>query len=367
MPDRLSGVDAISPAIERTKRQLFAPFRFRHWIRLATLCLLTGEMTGGGGGGVTGLNLPIPKTNQGGRSLLNPAEWPNQVDPRLIEFLPWIVAGVVVIFALALVVVYVASVFRFVVFETVLYDRCELMNGWRRWQRQGSSYFLWLIGFGLACFLAVIVLIGGPLYLAWLAGVFSQPGEHIALLVLGGVLLFLLAATLILVSAVGSVFTKDFVVPVMALENVGVLAGWRRVLPMLAADKGAYVVYVLMKMVLAVGSALLFGIVNFVVLLGLLVPVGILGVVIVLVASAAGLFWNPVTISLAVIAAGAVVTALIYVVAFVSAPAMVFFQAFSLHFFGSRYPLLGDRLALTTPAPNPLPIVPPAAGPLPAT
>jgi hypothetical protein len=366
VPDRLSGVDAISPAIERTKRQLFAPVRFRHWLRLATLCLLTGEMTGGGGGGWTGLNLTIPNTNRGGKGLLNPATWPNPVDPRLMEYLPWIAAGVFVIFALALVFVYVASVFRFVVFETVLYDRCELMNGWRRWQRQGSSYFLWVIGFGLACLLAVIVLIGGPLYFAWLAGVFSQPGEHIVLLALGGVLIFLLAATMILVSAVGSVFTKDFVVPVMALENVGVLAGWRRVLPMLAADKGAYVVYVLMKIVLAVGSALLFGIVNFVVLLGLLVPVGILGVVIVLVASAAGLSWNPVTISLAVVAGGLVLTVLIYVVSFVSAPAMVFFQAFSLHFFGSRYPLLGDQLALTTPAPKPSPPMAPAA-PVPAS
>jgi len=58
--------------------------------------------------------------------------------------------------------------------------------------------------------------------------------------------------------------------------------------------------------------------------------------------------------------------ALIFVVSFVSAPAMVFFQAYSLHFLGSRYPALGDQLTLTTPRPAPSAPTPPAAAPFPA-
>ena len=292
---------------------------------------------------------------------------PGKLDPQLMEYLPWMVTGVVGVFVLALIFVYVAAVFRFILFEAVLYDRSELMKGWRRWQRQGTSYFLWTIGFGLACLTVMVVLIGGPIYLAWLAGIFVQPGNHIALIVIGGVLLFLVAAVLIVTSAVASLLAKDFVVPVMALEDRKVLDGWRRLFPMLGAEKGAFTIYVLMKIVLAVGSAVIFGIIDFLVLFALLIPLGIVAVVVVLVAIALGLSWTPLTVGAAVIACGAVLLLLVYVISFVSAPAMVFFQAYTLHFFGSRYPLLGDQLALTSVASKPAPLFPPAGAPLPAS
>lgn len=366
VPLRLSGVEAISPAIERTKRQLFAPFRFRYWFRVATLCLLTGELTGGGGGSPSALlNLPLPNRHRS--EVIGLVSWPETVDSRWLSFLPWILIGLALLMALALVFVYVASIFRFVLFETVVSGRCELMAGWRRWQRQGSSYFLWLIGFGLASLAAVLILVAGPVYLAWVAGIFAEPGEHILLLVFGGVLLIVVAACVILASALGALFAKDFVVPLMAMEDIGVLEGWRRVFPMLAADKKGYALYVLIKIALAVGSALLFGIIDFVAVLALLIPLGIVAVVAIVVGAALGLHWNTVTISAVVVAGGVVATVLLYLVSFVSAPAMVFFEAYSLHFFGSRYPRLGDRLAATPPAPKPSPIVPPASGPLPAT
>ena len=43
-----SAVDAISPAFEHTKRQLFQPFRIGQWVRLALVGLLAGELGSGG-------------------------------------------------------------------------------------------------------------------------------------------------------------------------------------------------------------------------------------------------------------------------------------------------------------------------------
>ena len=40
----ISAVDAISPAFEHTKQQLFKPFRFGQWTRLAFVGLLAGEL-----------------------------------------------------------------------------------------------------------------------------------------------------------------------------------------------------------------------------------------------------------------------------------------------------------------------------------
>lgn len=51
MSKPLSAVDCVSPAIAQTKKQLFTPFQFKRWWRLAVVCILTGEFAGGGGGG----------------------------------------------------------------------------------------------------------------------------------------------------------------------------------------------------------------------------------------------------------------------------------------------------------------------------
>ena len=67
--------------------------------------------------------------------------------------------------------------------------------------------------------------------------------------------------------------------PIMAMEKVGVLDAWRRLLPMLAAEKMAFTGYVLMKIVLAMGSAIIFGIITFLTLIVLLIPLGIAAVI----------------------------------------------------------------------------------------
>ena len=336
MPPPLSAVEAISPAFHHTKRQLFQPFRFWTWARLAVVSLLTGEFAGESGGGQKPDEL---------LSLANPNwDW-------VWEYLPWVVAGVVIVVAVGLILLYIASVFRFILFDAVLSDRCGLRQGWRRWQQPGSSYFLWQIGFSLVMMTVLAVLVGGPVYLAWRAGLFRQPDEHFGLLFAGGAILFFLFLGLAILGAVASLFAKDFVVPLMALENRGALDAWRRLLPLLRAEKLAYAGYVLMKIVLALGSAIIFGIIDVILLLILLLVFGVIGVAVVLAGQAAGLGLNVFTIALTILVSVVALSFVFFVLAFVSTPAAVFFQAYTLRFFGSRYPMLGDLLNQAWPAP----------------
>lgn len=349
MPPPFSAVEAVAPAFEHTKRQLFQPFRLWTWARLAVVSLLTGEFTGGGWGGTGNFN--IPSTPSGGRK---PDEFLSLADPTwdvVREFLPWVVVGVLVVVALGLVLLYIASVFRFILFEAVLSDRCGLRQGWRRWQQPGWSYFLWQVGFSLVLTAVLALLVGAPVYLAWRAGLFHEPGKHFGLLLLGGVVLFFLFVGLALLGAVVSLFAKDFVVPLMALENRGVVDAWQRFLPLLRAEKLAYTGYVLMKIVLALGSAIVFGIIEVIVLLILLIGLGVIGVVVVLAGQAAGLTLNAYTVALAILLGVATLAFVFFAVAFVSTPATVFFQAYTLRFFGSRYPRLGEMLSQAWPTP----------------
>ncbi len=363
MAGRLSGVDAISPAFERTKKQLFGPFRFKHWLRLAVVCFLTGEITGGGGGsGFQGMNyrLPPPPSGRGDSFWQAMPGWMEKIP---LEVIAWVAVGVLAAMLLLLVLLYISSVYRFILFDAVLNNRCELRAGWHRWQRQGSSYFCWQIGFGAASLAALALVVGGPILAAWRAGYFSDPDKHIAVLIMGGLGVFFMFALVLILSALGSLFAKDFVVPVMALEGHGVMEGWRRVLPMMGEEKGAYSFYVIMKIVLAIGSALLFGIIDFIVIFVMVIGIGLAGVAVFFIARGTGLTWNPLTIGVTVLAGAVVIAFLIGVVAFVSTPAMVFFQAYSMHFFGSRYTSLGVALS----PPEAPPVVPGTPAPVPIT
>lgn len=363
----LSAIEAVTPALEQTKQQLFKPFRFWHWARMAFIVLVTWDFAGGGGGGG---NFSIPNIPLGdGKRKEDFAFFaaPDFSWSRISEYLPWIILGVGILIAFVLVFMFIACVFRFVLFEAVLHNKCEIRAGWKRYQDQGYSFFLWSVGLGVSVLLANLILVGGPVFAAWRFGIFDEPKDHLLLLILGGVGLFFLMIGLFIVGAIIGLLAKDFAIPIMALENVGILDAWQRIRPMLSVAKLSFAGYVGMKIVLALGSGVLFGLITLVAMLLLMIPMGIAGVGTYLVVASLGLSWTVLTFILATLVAVVVVHVFLAVMAFISVPPLVFFQSYVLHFFGSRYPLLGAKV-FPPPPPPPLPLetTPIAPGPEPA-
>ncbi|MGA8185764.1 MAG: hypothetical protein WB819_19220 [Terriglobia bacterium] len=353
MPPSLSAIDAISPAFDRVRRQLFQPFRFAFWARMALVALATGEFYSSSSWSGMRFTLPSTRRNPGYAFLdLVRPHW-----EYLKRYLPWIVLGVLLLAAFVIFWIYVSSVFRFILFDSVLTDRCNMKSQWRQYRWQGMRFFLWRICLGLGIAAALGILTGAGALALVSTGAFRNPRQHIALLVLGGIAAFLLLTCIIILAALISLFARDFVVPVMALENVGVIDGWRRVIALLGADRKGYVGYVLMKIVLVVGSTILFGILTLIAVLLMLIPLSIAGAALFFFARSAGLLWSFPAIAVGVVLAAAALAVVFYVTAFISAPAMMFFQAYVIHFLGSRYPALGARISAppTPPAPPPFP------------
>jgi hypothetical protein len=356
----ISAVDAISPAIEHTKQQLFKPFRFGQWTSLAFVGLLAGEL--GSGGCNFNLRQHFPRTNP--QQHFMPVGFPN-IDPAILGA----VIAVLVISGLVLgtFLLYVSSMMRFVLFDSVIAKECHIRESWVRRQAPGIKYFWWKLLYLLAMIMGMVVLLGIPLGFGFAMGWLRDPSHHILPLVLGGIVLFFVFLLFIVATTVIYVLTKDFVIPQMAFENISAIEGWRRLWAMIEVEKGSYAGYIGMKIVMAIGAAIVIAIASVILLLVIGIPVGALGLAAVLTGKTAGLTWNVQTITLAVVAGCIVFALFFYLIALISVPAIVFFPAYSIYFFAGRYPALGAVMHPAPPAPviPPSPAKPPEMPPLP--
>jgi len=346
----LSAVDCVGPAFEHMKMQLFRPFRIWQWTRLAFVGLLAGELSSGNscGSHVQG----APSHGHG---------WPGpHMDPALLIPIAILVALIVPI--VLLVFLYISSRMRFVLFDSVVTRKCEVRRMWSARGGPALYYFVWNVVFFLITFAGFGLIIGVPAIFAFANGWFKAPREHLPALILVGVIVFFLLLGWVLLSAVVHVFTKDFVVPQMALENITAVEGWGRLLKMLGPEKGRYIAYAVLKAVMAIAAAIAVGIAGVILFLLLLIPLGGVGVIWLLIGRAAGLGWNVFTITLAIVAGCILLFLVLYALSLVAVPVIVFFPAYSIYFFAARYPLLEK---LVYPPPPPTPVQPPLVQPPP--
>jgi hypothetical protein len=361
-PVPVSAVDCVQPALQHTREQLFTRFQFGQWSRLALVGMLAMELhVGGCNFGNLGGHWPhIPNKNP--RVLLPTssvaAEWPPfnpaQISQHIGPIVGVILLGIVAAMVVGLIFIYINSIFRLILFDSVLRRHCSVSEGWRKWHRAGVRFFLWQLIFQFAAWLVLILLIGVPLAVSLSAGWLTNPREHIGPLALTIILFLCVFAVFLLVSVVVQVLAKDFLVPLMALDNLDFADGWHRLLAMMGREKGRFTVYLLLKLALSIAATILFSIIAILPILFVVVP----GVVAVLAGKAAGMGWSVATISLAVILGTLLALLLVYLIALVCVPATVFFPAYALHFFAARYPTLD---VLLNPAPTaPAPVLPPA-------
>jgi hypothetical protein len=347
----VSAVDCVQPALQHTRQQLFSPFRFGQWSRLALVAILAGELHVGG---CNFGNWGQFASRRQGRSQEFLAPSIPHIDPaRIAQFAGLIAAIAVLAVILFFVFLYINSVFRFILFDSVLRKECSIGDAWQRWHRAGRRYFLWQLVLVISTAVFFGMLIGIPLMMMGAAGSLKHSPGHMAGIAGGLILLIGVVLICAVVLAVVQVFARDFLVPIMALEDLDFGDAWSRLFGLMRGDLGKYAIYLLLKIVMAIAAWILFSILAIIPALVIIGP----SVLVIFAGIAAGLTWNVTTVSLAIIFGIMALLLLLYVMALVATPATVFFPAYAMYFFAARYPNLG-ALLYPTPAP-PAPEIPP--------
>jgi hypothetical protein len=340
----ISASDSISLAVEHTRQQLFLPFRIGQWTKLAFVGLLAGEL---GANGCNRSNFHIPRHGTAPHMA-----WPGSmgINPALFALL--VASAIVAAFAIGIILMYVGSVMRFVLFDSIIVRECRIRWSWSRRLGPGWRYFVWKLFFILLSGAVILGLIGIPLGFTFASGWFREPKAHLPYLVLGAIFGLMVLFALFVAIAVILLLTKDFVIPQMALEDIDAMEGWRRLWPMMKAEKVSYAAYIGMKILLAIAVGILISVATVILGLMIAVPSAAFGILAVLTGKAAGLTWNPGTIALAVTIGITLLVCFLYLVSLVAVPAIVFFPAYSIYFFASRYPRLSAALSSRSSTPS---------------
>ena len=352
----ISAVDIISPAFQHTKLQLLKPFRAGQWVRLALLGIATGEL---GSSGSCRFNVPsIPQRQPSSENLAAALpHMPPSLSHLSIGQLILIASFAVLLFAIVMLLfIYLNSICRFILFDSILKHECKLREGWRQWRQVGRRFFVWQLLFQIVVLMGFVILIGLPLGFAYLAGWFIRPKEHLAPLILGGILFFFVMAAFTLCVLLVHVTAKDFVVPLMALDQLDWRDACERCLAMLKTEKGGYAAYFGMKALLAIAASLVLGVIGFIIAFIFILPVVLAFLIPTVRGGHGGVIWNVYTITVAVVVGIVLIVFLLCLISLISVPVVVFFPAYAIYFFAARYPALSLRLYGPPPPPPTLPL-----------
>lgn len=317
-----NAVDALSDARAATQ-SLLLPFDLRTWAKLALVVFFVGTGTNASlttnGSGSSGANVgPTFDLDLGSFS-------PGEVVPAFdaASAVSLVVGLLAVLVALFLLHSFLAAVFEFVFVDNVTSPRVRVRAPFRAHLGDGTRLFAFKLVLGVA----VLSLVAVPVAALLLGVVPLGPGALLAVVPL--VLLGVLAAFVV---ALVLGLTRDFVVPAMLVEDCGVLAGWRRVLPTMRAEWKEFALYVVVRIALNVLSGAILAVALGLVALVVAVPFVLAGAVVWAALSpfaAPGL--TPGTILVGALAV-LYVACLAVVGLFVTVPVAAYFRYYSLYF-----------------------------------
>jgi len=330
----LSAADAVSPAIQRTKTFLFAPFKWGTFLKLSLVAVLTEGLSGNsnysGGGGHGSRNGPEVYS-------------PFHLSP---EWIAAIVAALLLAMLLGFLVFYLITRLRFAFFHCLIHNTKEIGPGWQLYRAQAGRFFRLSVVVGL-CFVVVLVLVALPFAAGfWRLWSESRAGGQLDIGLFLSLFLPLIPIILLLVltAFAADLILRDLMMPHFALDNATAGEAWAAVWTRIKREKGPFVLYAVLRVVLPVAATIA-------VVIVFIIPVLIFGLAVAgieagihsAIEGAPGILAVGGMVLEGLVGAVAFAIALLAVLC-VGGPLSTAIRQYALVFYGGRYPALGDIL-----------------------
>lgn len=247
----ISVTGPVGQAIDRARLMTFRPFDISRWFVLGFVAWLS---TLGEGGVNFNFSAPGNRDGGGGRAFDEIGNW---ISANLTLVIVLAAIAVVLIVGIGLAVSWLKSRATFMFIDNIASNHTptQIARPWREFRAQGNSLFLFWLCLGLIVAAAVLVIVA-LCFLISLPDIHRREfgGRAIVAILIG----FVLLLPVFFIVAVISACTSNFVVPVMYLRRSSTLTAWREFrLAMLPGNVGAIVLFLLMKIALAMAVGII--------------------------------------------------------------------------------------------------------------
>jgi hypothetical protein len=294
---------AIDLAVARTKNILI-PIKRGVWLRLALIAFFVGGSFGG-----------FETTWQENHSF--PQSIP-AIDLACIG--PELLTIFAAIIAFGLCYALLSGIFQFIFFDAIREDKIVIKQYFSREIGNGLRYFCFV--FAISVIFFTLLALPAALILSGAAPGGMETSAQRASLVIGYVAYVL---ALVIPYLVIVMFTTDFVIPIMRLDNCGILAGWKRCFMLFRGRRRQAVVYTGMKILFLLVMGIIVGI-----LVG--ITAVLFGIPVFLLAAATG--WAPIGIGPYSVIFAVYLSSVVFLGLLFSVPFITFFRCYSLYVLG---------------------------------
>lgn len=241
----------LSLGFQRMKKALFQPFDLSKWLRIGFTAWLAGLTDCGGGSSGSSHHSDYNSHNFDEFFNFPQTAWDWVSAHPLWANL--IIVGVILFVVVISVFIWVSSRGKFMFLHNVAQEKSDISHPWHEYRKEGNSLFLFEFFFGWFS----IVLFVFFLFYCFVSVKELYYGDftNVAIFWAVGQMILLLIAYLLTIGF-ASLFLKDFVVPIMYKNRIGVLQAWGKFLTLFGKHFFSFIGYGLFIFILSIGVGL---------------------------------------------------------------------------------------------------------------
>jgi len=251
-PEQLPSISVIEPvssALEKVKSILFKPFEIDKWFTIG-FCAWLAYL------GRSGLNFhfnfPFGNLHNSGAPL-------GQVQSFFSKHFLLITTlgsiGLLIGLAIMITLLWLSSRGRLMFLYCIAENKAEVKTPWHKFRETANSLLLFKLVAGFIAFICLAICTAMIILMIILL---TKNNTHTNIAkIFAAVCLSLITTLIAITSALFFKFTNDFVIPIMYLRNCNCTTAWHQFLQTLSSRKGAFALYILFQIVIAMVIAMI--------------------------------------------------------------------------------------------------------------